>query len=104
MQLIVRTNSTTLAIEIQNAPPIPKIRIKDGINLGEHQWSVPANRMIVIDGSVTFDNEGDSLEFFWDIEGQSLFGESIEINFMEQTILELYFFFNRQTHLLLWFF
>ena len=83
------TNSTTLAIEVQNAPPIPKIRIKDGINLGDHQWSVPANRMIVIDGSVTFDNEGDALEFFWDIDGQSLSGESIEINFMEQRILEL---------------
>ena len=83
------TNSTTLAIEVQNAPPIPKIRIKDGINLGDHQWSVPANRIIVIDGSVTFDNEGDALEFFWDIDGQSLSGESIEINFMEQRILEL---------------
>jgi len=83
------TNSTTLAIEVQNAPPIPKIRIKDGINLGNHQWSVPANRMIVIDGSVTFDNEGDALEFFWDIDGQSLSGESIEIDFMEQRILEL---------------
>ena len=83
------TNSTTLAIEVQNAPPIPKIRIKDGINLGEHQWSVPANRMIVIDGSVTFDNEGDALEFFWDIDGQSISGESIEIDFMEQRILEL---------------
>ena len=83
------TNSTTLAIEVQNAPPIPKIRIKDGINLGDHQWSVPANRMIVIDGSVTFDNEGDALEFFWDIDGQSLSGESIEIDFMEQRILEL---------------
>ena len=83
------TNSTTLAIAVQNAPPIPKIRIKDGINLGEHQWSIPANRMIVIDGSVTFDNEGDALEFFWDIDGQSLSGESIEIDFMEQRILEL---------------
>ena len=83
------TNSTTLAIEVQNAPPIPKIRIKDGINLGDHQWSIPANRMIVIDGSVTFDNEGDALEFFWDIDGQSLSGESIEIDFMEQRILEL---------------
>ena len=83
------TNSTTLAIEVQNAPPIPKIRIKDGINLGNHQWSIPANRMIEIDGSVTFDNEGDALEFFWDIDGQSLSGESIEIDFMEQRILEL---------------
>ena len=83
------TNSTTLAIEVQNAPPIPKIRIKDGINLGDYQWSIPANRMIVIDGSVTFDNEGDALEFFWDIDEQSLSGESIEIDFMEQRILEL---------------
>jgi len=83
------TNSTTLAIEVLNAPPIPKIRIEDGINLGDHRWSVPANRMIIIDGTVTFDNEGDALEFFWDIDGQSLSGESIEINFMEERILEL---------------
>ena len=83
------TNSTTLVIEVLNAPPIPKIRIEDGINLGDHRWSVPANRMIIIDGTVTFDNEGDALEFFWDIDGQSLSGESIEINFMEERILEL---------------
>ena len=82
-------NSTTISIEVENAPPIPKIRITDGINLGNHQWSVPANRVIIIDGTVTFDNEGDNLDFFWNIDGQSLSGETIEIGFMDETILEL---------------
>jgi len=82
-------NSTTLPIEIDNAPPTPKIRIPDGINLGNNNWKVPSNRIIEIDGTVTFDNEGDELQFFWNINGEDLTGELIEINFIEETTLEL---------------
>jgi len=82
-------NSTTLPIEIDNAPPTPRIRIPDGINLGNNNWKVPSNRIIEIDGTVTFDNEGDELQFFWNINGEDLTGELIEINFVEETTLEL---------------
>jgi len=83
------TNSTTLPIEIDNAPPTPKIRIPDGINLGNNNWKVPSDRIIEIDGTVTFDNEGDELQFFWNINGEDLTGEVIEMNLVEEAVLEL---------------
>ena len=82
-------NSTTIEIEIDNAPPSPAIRIPDGINLGNNEWKVPKDRAIIIDGSTTFDNEGDNLEFFWTINEESLTGENIEFIFTEQTTVEL---------------
>jgi len=82
-------NSTTIEIEVDNAPPSPAIRIPDGINLGNREWKVPKDRTIIIDGSTTFDNEGDDLDFFWTINEESLSGETIEFIFTEQTTLEL---------------
>ena len=83
------TNLTIIEMEVTNSPPNPDIRIPDGINLGNGEWKVPKDQIIIIDGSITFDNEEDELEFFWTINEQSLSGESIEFTFTEQTILEL---------------
>ena len=83
------TNLTTLEIEVTNSPPNPDIRIPAGINLGNKEWKVPKEQMISINGDVTFDNEGDDLQFFWTVNEQSLSGESIEFIFSEQTTLEL---------------
>ena len=83
------TNLTIIEMEVTNSPPSPDIRIPDGINLGNGEWKVPKDQSIIIDGSITFDNEEDELEFFWTINEQSLSGDSIEFTFTEQTILEL---------------
>ena len=82
-------NSAVISIEVSNAPPIPEIRIPDGIKLNNYDWKVPADRDISIDGSVTFDNENDVLEFFWNVNGQELFGESITTSFNADTTIEL---------------
>ncbi len=82
-------NSALISIEVSNAPPTPEIRIPDGIKLGDYSWKVPADRGILIDGSVTFDNEKDELEFFWNLNGQELFGESITTSFSADTTIEL---------------
>ncbi|MFL2944488.1 MAG: PKD domain-containing protein [Candidatus Poseidoniales archaeon] len=83
------TNSTIISFEVENAPPTSQIRIPDGINLGNNNWKIPANRNIMIDGSASFDNEGDELEFLWTLNGQELSTETIDLNLAEETALEL---------------
>ena len=82
-------NSAVISIEVSNAPPTPEIRIPDGIKLSEYGWKVPADKDILIDASVTFDNEKDELEFFWNLNGRELFGESITASFDTDTTIEL---------------
>ena len=83
------TNSTIISFEVENAPPTSQIRISDGINLGNNNWKIPANRNIMIDGTVSFDNEGDELEFLWTVNGQELSTDTIYLNLVEETTLEL---------------
>ncbi|HIC61688.1 MAG TPA: M6 family metalloprotease domain-containing protein, partial [Marine Group III euryarchaeote] len=73
-------NSTSKTITVDNSPPDPDIVIPEGIKTGDHQWTVPADRTIIIDGRVSTDTENDDLEFYWTFGEENFQGYLFEID------------------------
>ena len=73
-------NSTSKTITVENSPPDPDIIIPEGIKTGDNQWTIPADRTIIIDGRVSTDTENDELLFYWEYEGDSFQGYLFEID------------------------
>ena len=73
-------NSTNKTITVENSPPDPDIIIPEGIKTGDNQWTIPADRTIIIDGRVSTDTENDELLFYWEYEGDSFQGYLFEID------------------------
>lgn len=72
-------NSTSKTITVDNSPPDPDIIIPEGIKTGDNQWTIPADRTIIIDGRASNDTENDELFFYWEYEDESFQGNIFEI-------------------------
>ena len=73
-------NSTSKNITVDNSPPDPDINILEGIKYGENEWTVPADRTIIVDGRVSNDTENDDLFFNCEYSGNTFQGYIFEIN------------------------
>ena len=73
-------NSTSRTISVVNSPPDPDIFIYEGINEGENQWTVPADRILKLYGNASTDTENDELFFSWTYGDENFDGEIFETN------------------------